>query len=119
LQVITVKQKLKKTKLFIIATTIVLAIIKFNVPGNLKLNLKLIYMKTLNKAIISKAITATLLLKLLLLSAAFGQVPGPVKNIVLVHGAFVDGSGCIETRLSKKQSKCFRSYLALHSEPYS
>ncbi|MDB5151605.1 MAG: hypothetical protein JWR54_356 [Mucilaginibacter sp.] len=50
-------------------------------------------MKTINKAIIGMAITATLLLNLLLLSAAISQGQVPVKNIVLVHGAFVDGSG--------------------------
>jgi pimeloyl-ACP methyl ester carboxylesterase len=50
-------------------------------------------MKTVNKTIIGMAIAATLLLNFLLLSAAIRQGPGPVKNIVLVHGAFVDGSG--------------------------
>jgi pimeloyl-ACP methyl ester carboxylesterase len=50
-------------------------------------------MKTVNKIIISMAITAALLLNFFLLSAAIKQGPGPVKNIVLVHGAFVDGSG--------------------------
>jgi pimeloyl-ACP methyl ester carboxylesterase len=50
-------------------------------------------MKTVNKTIIGMAITATLLFNLLLLSAAIKQGQGPVKNIVLVHGAFVDGSG--------------------------
>jgi hypothetical protein len=49
-------------------------------------------MNTANKTIISIAITATLLLNFLLLSAAIRQGPGPVKNIVLVHGAFVTGS---------------------------
>ena len=39
------------------------------------------------------AITATLLLNFLLLQAATKPWPRPVKNIVLVHGAFVDGSG--------------------------
>jgi pimeloyl-ACP methyl ester carboxylesterase len=50
-------------------------------------------MKTTNKTVIGMAITATLLLNFLLLSATTRQGPGPVKNIVLVHGAFVDGSG--------------------------
>jgi pimeloyl-ACP methyl ester carboxylesterase len=50
-------------------------------------------MKTTNKTIISIAITAILLFNFLLLSAAIRQGPGPVKNIVLVHGAFVDGAG--------------------------
>jgi len=50
-------------------------------------------MKTINKTIISMAITATLLFNFFLLSAAIKQGPAPVKNIVLVHGAFVDGSG--------------------------
>jgi pimeloyl-ACP methyl ester carboxylesterase len=50
-------------------------------------------MKNVNRTFIGKAITSLLSLKLLLLSAAFGQIPGPIKNIVLVHGAFVDGSG--------------------------
>jgi hypothetical protein len=50
-------------------------------------------MKTINKAILGIAITATLLLNFILLSAAIRQGPVPVKNIVLVHGAFVDGSG--------------------------
>jgi hypothetical protein len=40
-------------------------------------------MKTMNKAIIGMAITATLLLNFLLLSAAIRRGPGPVKNIVL------------------------------------
>jgi hypothetical protein len=50
-------------------------------------------MKTTNKTIIGMAITATLLFNFLLLSAAIKQGPIQVKNIVLVHGAFVDGSG--------------------------
>jgi pimeloyl-ACP methyl ester carboxylesterase len=50
-------------------------------------------MKTTNKTIIGMAITATLLFNFILLSAAIKQRPIQVKNIVLVHGAFVDGSG--------------------------
>jgi pimeloyl-ACP methyl ester carboxylesterase len=50
-------------------------------------------MKTINKNIIGMAIIATLLLHFLPLSAAIRRGPGHVKNIVLVHGAFVDGSG--------------------------
>jgi pimeloyl-ACP methyl ester carboxylesterase len=42
---------------------------------------------------IGMAITAALLISFLLLSATFTQRPGPIMNIVLVHGAFVDGSG--------------------------
>jgi pimeloyl-ACP methyl ester carboxylesterase len=47
----------------------------------------------INKTIAVIAITAALLLHFLPLSAVTRQGPGPVKNIVLVHGAFVDGSG--------------------------
>jgi len=50
-------------------------------------------MKTTNKTIIGIAIIAALLFNFFLLSAAIKQGPVPVKNIVLVHGAFVDGSG--------------------------
>ena len=50
-------------------------------------------MKTTNKTIIGIAITVTLLFNFFLLSSAIKQGPVPVKNIVLVHGAFVDGSG--------------------------
>jgi pimeloyl-ACP methyl ester carboxylesterase len=50
-------------------------------------------MKTINQAIIGMAVTAALLLQFLPLAAVTRQGPGTVKNIVLVHGAFVDGSG--------------------------
>jgi hypothetical protein len=50
-------------------------------------------MKTINKTIAGMAITATLLFNFFLLSASIKPGPVPVKNIVLVHGAFVDGSG--------------------------
>jgi pimeloyl-ACP methyl ester carboxylesterase len=52
-------------------------------------------MKTINKTISNMAVAAALALFLILISAATSQrqQPGAVKNIVLVHGAFVDGSG--------------------------
>jgi pimeloyl-ACP methyl ester carboxylesterase len=50
-------------------------------------------MKIINKTIGNMAVAAALALCLILISAATRQEPGPVKNIVLVHGAFVDGSG--------------------------
>ena len=50
-------------------------------------------MKTINQTVSCMAIAAALALYLILISAATRREPDPVKNIVLVHGAFVDGSG--------------------------
>jgi FtsH-binding integral membrane protein len=49
-------------------------------------------MKTTNKAIIGMAITVALLVNFFLLSVSIRQGPVPAKNVVLVHGAFVNGA---------------------------
>lgn len=61
-------------------------------------------MKAIKQTINSLILTGTLLLALLIPTAAIVQQPPVVKNIVLVHGAFVDGSGWknVYDGLSKK-----------------
>jgi hypothetical protein len=54
-------------------------------------------MKTTNRTITGMAITAPLLLNFFLLSAAIRQCPAQHKNIVLVHGAFVEPKQEINT----------------------
>ncbi len=49
-------------------------------------------MKTITHTISGWILTSALLLSLLIPTAAIVQQP-PIKNVVLVHGAFVDGSG--------------------------
>ena len=61
-------------------------------------------MKATKHTITSLVLTGVLLLTLLVPTTAIVQQPPVVKNIVLVHGAFVDGSGwkSVYDRLSQK-----------------
>jgi pimeloyl-ACP methyl ester carboxylesterase len=50
-------------------------------------------MKNRSKSIIQIMVTGSIVFAALFTSPVQAQQPAPIKNIVLVHGAFVDGSG--------------------------